>query len=88
MLAFSYCRGWVHADKVCRPNQVLGTLVRHHFPGWVAFPGEGELPQLALTWELYEATPALPGEMVDGVVCETVADIVRRRFWVISPLHN
>ena len=51
-------------------------------------PGEGELPQLALTSKLYEAAPAPPGEMVDGVVCETVADIVRRRFWVISPLQN
>ena len=43
-------------------------------------PGEGEVPQLALTWELYEAAPAPPGEMVDSVVCETVADIMKRGF--------
>ena len=41
-------------------------------------PGEGQVPQLALTWELYEAAPAPSGERVDGVVCETVADIVRQ----------
>ena len=51
-------------------------------------PGEGQAPQLAMSWELYVAAPAPPEERVDGVVCETVADIVRRRFWVISPLQN
>ena len=51
-------------------------------------PGEGEVPQLALSWELYVAAPAPPEERVDGVLCETVADIVFRRFWVISPLQN
>ena len=49
-------------------------------------PGEGQVAQLALAWELYEAAMAPPEERVDGVLCETVADIVRRRFWVISPL--
>ena len=84
----SYCRGWIHADGVRRPNQVLGVLCRHHFPGWVTLPGEGQAPQLAMSWELYVAAPAPPEERVDGVVCETVADIVRRRFWVISTLQN
>ena len=84
----SYCRGWIHADGVRRPNQVLVTFYRDHFLGWVTLPGEGELPQLALTWELYEAAPAPPGEMVDGVVCEMVADIMRWWFWIISPLQN
>ena len=51
-------------------------------------PGEGQVPQLALSWELYSVAPAPPGEMVAGVACETVADIVFRRFWVISPLQN
>ena len=88
MLALSYCKGWIHADKVRRPNQVLGTLVGHHFPGWVTLPGEGEIPQLALTWELYHVAPAPQGEMVDGVMCETVADIVRWWLSVISPLPN
>ena len=84
----SYCRGWIHADGVRRPNQVLGVLCRHHFPGWVMLPGEVQVAQLALTWELYEAATAPPEERFDGVLCETVADIVRRRFWVISPLQN
>ena len=88
VLALSYCRGWIHAGGVRKPNQLLGTLCRHHFPGWVMLPGEGELPQLALTWELYKAAPAPLGEMVDGVVCETMADIVRQQFWTISPLQN
>ena len=86
MLALSYCRGWKYGPGVRRPNQVLGVLCRHHFPGWVTLPGEGEVPQLALSWELYVAAPAPPEERVYGVLCETVADIVRRRFWVISPL--
>ena len=88
VLALSYCRGWIHPDGVRRPNQVLGTLVRHPFPGWVTLPGEGQAPQLAMSWELYVAAPAPAEERVDGVVCEMVADIVRRRFWVISTLQN
>ena len=88
VLALSYCRGWKHAPSVGRPNQVLGVLCRHHFPGWVMLLGEGEVPQLALTWELYEDAPAPPGEMVDGVVYDTVVDIVRWHFWVISSLQN
>ena len=51
-------------------------------------PGEGQVPQLALTWELYSVAQALPEERVDGVLCEMVADIVFCRFWVISPLRN
>ena len=51
-------------------------------------PGEGEVPLLALSWELYVAAPTPPEERVDSVVCETVADIVRRGFWVISPSQN
>ena len=77
VLALSYCKGWVHPRGVHKPNRVLGVLCRHHFPGWVMLPGEGEVPQLALTWELYEAALAPPGEMVDGVMCEMVANIVR-----------
>ena len=88
MLALSYCRGWKHAPGVRRPNQVLGVLCRHHFLGWATLPDEGEVPQLAMSWELYVAAPAPPEERVDGVLCETMADIVRRRFWVISPLQN
>ena len=88
VLALSYCWGWKQAPGVRRPNQVLGVLCRHHFLGWVMLPGEGEVPQLALSWELYVAAPAPSEERVDDVLCETVADIVRRRFWVISPLEN
>ena len=88
VLAFSYCRGWKYGDGVRRPNQVLGVLCRHHFLRWVTLPGEGQVPQLALTWELYSVAQALPEERVDGVLCEMVADIVFCRFWVISPLRN
>ena len=87
-LALSYCRGWVRPRGSRRPNQVLGVLCRQHFPGMVMLPGEGQVAQLALTWELYSVAPAPPEERVDGVLCETVADIVFRRFWVISPLRN
>ena len=33
-------------------------------------PGEVELPQLALSWELYVAAQAPPEERVDGVMCD------------------
>ena len=85
-LALSYCRGRVPPHGVRRPNQVLGVICRQHFPGWVKLPGEGQVPQLALSWELYSVSPAPPGEMVAGVLCETMADTVFRRLWVISPL--
>ena len=88
VLALSYCRGWVHLRGVHRPNQVLGVLCWQHFPGWVTLPGEGQVPHLALTWELYSVAPAPPEEIVAGVFCDTVADIVFCRFWVISPLQN
>ena len=51
-------------------------------------PGEGQVPQLALRWELYSVAPAPPGEMVAGAACDTVANIVFHRFWVISRLQN
>ena len=88
VLTLSYYMGWIHPDGVYRPNQVLGTLVRHNFLGWVMLPSEGQSPQLAMSWELYVAAPTPLEERVDGVMCETVADIVRRRFWVISTLQN
>jgi hypothetical protein len=88
VVALASCRGWIPADCVRGPTLVLGVLCRHHFPGWVTLPGEGEVPQLALSWELYVAARASPEERVDGVFCETVANIVIRQFWVISPLQN
>ena len=88
VLALSYCRGWKHAPGVRRPNQVLGVICRQHFPGWVTLPGEGQVPQLALSWELYLAASAPPEVRVEGVLCETVAHIVIQAFWVISPLQN
>ena len=88
MLALSYCRGWIHADGVHRPNQVLGVLCRHHYLGWVTLPGEGQAPQLAMSWELSVASSTPLEVGVDGVLCETMADIVRGQFWVISHLQN
>ena len=88
VLALSYCRGWKYSSDVRRPNEVLDVLYQHHFPGWVTLPGEGQVPQLALNWELYSVSPAPPEEVVVGVLCEMVADIVFRRFWIISPIRN
>lgn len=86
-LALSCCRGWDHHHSVRRPNSVLGVLCRQNFPGFVTLPGEGRLPELGLSWEHYVAAPAPPDEIIDGVVCDTRADMVIRTFWVISPLH-
>ena len=86
-LALSCCRGWDHHHSVRRPNSVLGVLCRQNFPGFVTLPGEGRLPELGLSWEHYLAAPAPSGEIIDGVLCKTRADMVIRKFWVISPLH-
>ena len=51
-------------------------------------PGEGRLPEVGLSWEHYLAAPAPPGEIIDGVLCKTRADVVIKKFWVIAPLHN
>ena len=87
-LALSYCRGWLHGEGVRRPNQVLGVICWQNFPGMVMLPGEGQLPQLGLSWEHYLAAPAPPEERIDGVLCHTRAEMVIRKFWVISPLQN
>ena len=87
-LALSCCRGWDHNKKVRRPNSVLGMLCRQNFPGFVMLPGEGRLPEVGLSWEHYLAAPAPPSEIIDGVLWKTRADVVIRKFWVISPLHN
>ena len=50
-------------------------------------PSEGRLPELGLSWEHYLAASAPPGEIIDGVLCDTREDVVIRKFWVISPLH-
>ncbi|XP_073362983.1 uncharacterized protein [Aegilops tauschii subsp. strangulata] len=74
-------RGWDHHHSVRRPNSVLGVLCRQNFPGFVTLPGEGRLPELGLSWEHYLAAPAPPGEIIDGVLCDTRADVVIRKFW-------
>ena len=70
------------------PNTVLGVICWQNIPGFVTLPGEGQLPELGLSWEHYLAAPASPEEVIDGVLCHTRADMVIRQFWVISPLHN
>ena len=87
-LALSYCRSWKHGRGVRRPNTVLGVICRHSFPGWVTLPGEGQVPELGMTWEHYLAAPALPGERIGGVECHTVANVVIQTFWVIFPLSS
>jgi hypothetical protein len=67
-LSLSYCRGWLHAEGVRRPNQVLGVICRQNFPGFVTLPGEGQLPQLGLSWERNLAALAPPEERIDGVL--------------------
>ena len=87
-LALSYRRGWDHPQDVHRPNQVLGVICWQNIPGFVTLPVEGRLPEVGLSWEHYLAAPAPPGEIIDGVLCKMRADMVIRKFWVISPLHN
>ena len=87
-LALSCCSSWDHHEKVLRPKSVLGVLCRQNIAGFVTLPSEGRLLEVGLTWEHYLAAPAPPGEIIDGVLCKTRADVVIRKFWVISPLHN
>ena len=51
-------------------------------------PGEGQVPELGMTWEHYLAAPAPPVERIGGVECHTVADVVIQTFWVIFPLSS
>ena len=88
VLALSYYRGWHQPRDARRPNSILGVLVRQNIPGFVTLPGEGQVPELGLTWEHYLAAPAPPEERIDGVLCHTRAEMVIRQFWIISPLHN
>ena len=87
-LALSYCRGWIHAKDVRRPNSILGVILRHNFPGFVTLPGEGQLPELGLKWEHYLAAPAPPEQEINDVEVHTRAEMVIRSFWVVSLLHN
>ena len=87
-LALSYCRSWKHGRGVRRSNVLLGVICRQNFPGWVTLPGEGQVPELGMTWEHYLAAPALPGHRIGDVECHTVANIVIQTFWVISPLPS
>ena len=70
------------------PTPSLGVLCRQNFPGFVMLPSKGWLSELGLSWEHYLAASAPPGEIIDVVLCKTRADVVIRKFWVISPLHN
>ena len=82
--AFSYCRGWTYAKGVRNPNGILGVLIRQNFPGLVQFPGEDQVPMPGLFWEHYIAASALANTIIDGVKCDTRADMVFNDFWVIS----
>ena len=82
----SYCRGWIVAKGVRKPNSVLGVLCRQNFPGFVTLPGRER--EVGMTWEHYLGAPAPPEVEIDGVLCDTRADMVIRKFWVISPSHN
>ncbi|KAE8804001.1 methionyl-tRNA synthetase [Hordeum vulgare] len=59
-----YCEScqstWTEAgDEVpgkCRHvNCVIGILLKEHFPGMVTLPGEGNVPEVARTWDHYKA---------------------------------
>ena len=82
----SYCRGWIVAKGVRKPNSVLGVLCRQNFPGFVTLPGRER--EVGMTWEHYLGAPAPPEVEIDGVLCDTRADMVIRKFWVISLSHN
>ena len=82
--AFLCCRGWTYAKGVRNPNGILGVLIRQNFPGLVQLPGEDQVPQPGLFWEHYVAAPAPPNTIINGVECETRADMVFNGFCVIS----
>uniref|UniRef100_A0A8R7TIG2 Uncharacterized protein n=1 Tax=Triticum urartu TaxID=4572 RepID=A0A8R7TIG2_TRIUA len=72
---------WKHGRGLRRPNTVLGVICRQSLPGWVTLPGEGQVPELGITWEHYLAAPAPPGERIGSVECHMVADVVIHTFW-------
>ena len=54
------------------------------FPGVGSVPGEGQVPKPGLFWEHYMAALAPANTTINGVECETRADMVFNGFWVIS----
>ena len=88
VLALSYYRGWHQPRDARKPNSILGVLVRKNFSRFVTLPGEGQVPQLGLSWEHYLAAPASLEEMIDGVLCHTRAEMVIRNFSWRSSLEQ
>ncbi|KAI4998267.1 hypothetical protein ZWY2020_053609 [Hordeum vulgare] len=72
-------KGWIVAKGVRKPNSVLGVLCRQNFPGFVTLPCRER--EVGMTWEHYLGAPAPPEVEIDGVLCDTRADMVIRKFW-------
>ncbi|KAI4972127.1 hypothetical protein ZWY2020_003052 [Hordeum vulgare] len=72
-------KGWIVAKGVRKPNSVLGVLCRQNFPWFVTLPGRER--EVGMTWEHYLGAPAPPEVEIDGVLCDTRADMVIRKFW-------
>ncbi|KAI5016138.1 hypothetical protein ZWY2020_005989 [Hordeum vulgare] len=47
--------GYEAPGKCRHVNGVIGILLKEHFPGMVTFPGEGNVLEVARTWEHYKA---------------------------------
>ncbi|KAI4987344.1 hypothetical protein ZWY2020_020144 [Hordeum vulgare] len=72
-------KGWIIAKGVHMPNNVLGVLCRKNFPGFVTLPGR--VREVGMTWEHYLGASAPPEVEIDGLLCDTRADMVIRKFW-------
>ena len=51
-------------------------------------PGEKRVPEPGVTWAHYEAAKAPSNTTINGVVCNTRADMVINGFWVIYLVDN
>ncbi|KAI5016697.1 hypothetical protein ZWY2020_006548 [Hordeum vulgare] len=52
-------RTWIEAGdevpgKCQHVNDVIGILLKEHFPGMVTLPAEGNVPEVARTWDHYK----------------------------------
>jgi hypothetical protein len=88
---FSLCRGWMLVGvegEYRHVNDILGILLKEHFPGMVTLPGEGKVPESARTWDHYKACEDLG--VANNIEFHNKAERDFAELWVIIkfPSHT
>ena len=82
----SLCSGWTEvgdeeAGKYRHMNMTIGILLKEHFPGMVTLPGEGNVPEVASTWDHYKACEDVG--TFNNIEVHNKAERVFAELWVI-----